>query len=275
LRAEVRSKLKPFLRTVSVAARAALLLDYDGTLAPFHIRRNQAFPYPGVASVLREIVRNGRTRVVVISGRDASELPLLLNIDPRPEIWGVYGLQRLRVDGTMEALRTKESSLTALSDARRWLDYRQLLDVAEFKPGGIAVHWRGLGDLAVEDLRARVLLGWRLIAARGGLSLLEFDGGIEILAPEANKGNAVRTLLQEIGPGTPVAYLGDDSPDEAAFRAIEERGIGVLVRRERRQTSARFWLRPPDDIVDFLKLWLSSCTRDTAWKGNAAQAVAG
>jgi len=54
-----------------------------------------------------------------------------------------------------------------------------------------------------EDLRARVLLGWRRIAEYSGLDLLDFDGGIEIRASEADKGDAVRTFLSEISPATP------------------------------------------------------------------------
>jgi len=275
LRSEVRSGLEPFLQTISAARKVALLLDYDGTLAPFHIRRDQALPYPAVARVLQEIVRNGRTKVVVITGRDAHELLSLLDIHPRPEIWGVHGLQRLRPDGAAEVSNLNERTRKGLSEAEGWLNYQQLLHTAEFKPGGIAVHWRGLGDALAKQLRSRVLLGWRLIAERSGLSLLEFDGGIEILAPEANKGEAVRTLLLEIGPDTPVAYLGDDTADEAAFRAIGKRGVSVLVRPEERQTLAQFWLKPPDEVVEFLELWLRSCAEGTPAERGAAKAVNG
>src|ERR1022692_4886557 len=59
LRPEVQSALEPFLRTVARASESALLLDYDGTLAPFHTQRDQAFPYPGVALLLQEIMRDG------------------------------------------------------------------------------------------------------------------------------------------------------------------------------------------------------------------------
>jgi trehalose 6-phosphate phosphatase len=275
LKAGMQSQLEPFFRAVSLAEQSALLLDYDGTLAPFHIERNRAFPYPGVASLLEAIMRRGRTRVIVISGRDANELPPLLNIEPRPEIWGVYGLQRLRVDGTMETLRPDKSSLKALVQAQEWLEYQQLLGAAEFKPGGIAVHWRGFDSLAVEDIRSRVLLGWRSIAEHEPLNLLEFDGGIEILSPGANKGNSVRTILREIEGDAPVAYLGDDSADEPAFRALGDRGISILVRSEPRPTAARFWLRPPQEVVDFLNLWLRSCAGKSASGGRAAKAVIG
>jgi trehalose 6-phosphate phosphatase len=256
---EVRAQLVPFFRTLAQSSESALLLDYDGTLAPFQTQRDQAFPYPGVGLLLQEIVRDGFTRVVVISGREVTDLLPLLNIHPRPEIWGIHGLQRLRSDGTTEMPHLDDRTLHGLSDAERWLSYKHLRHRAEFKPGGIAVHWRGLPPLDAADLRARVLLGWRPIVAEHGLDLLDFDGGIEIRARKANKGDAARDFLDEINPNTPVAYLGDDTTDEHAFHAIGDRGITVLVRPERRESSAQFWLRPPDELIDFLQLWLKSC----------------
>jgi trehalose 6-phosphate phosphatase len=210
LRPEVQSQFEPFFRSVSLAPESALLLDYDGTLAPFRTQRNQAFPYPGIALLLQEIVRDAGSRVVVISGREVTDLLPLLNIHPRPEIWGVHGLQRLRTDGTTEMPHLDDRTLHGLSDAERWLSYKHLRHRAEFKPGGIAVHWRGLPPLDAADLRARVLLGWRPIVAENGLDLLDFDGGIEVRARKANKGDAVRDFIDEVGPYIPIAYLGDD-----------------------------------------------------------------
>ena len=275
MRPEVQAQLMPFLQTVARASKAALLLDYDGTLAPFHAKRDQAYPYPGVALMLQEIVRNGRTRVVVISGRDAAEVLPLLNIDPRPEVWGIHGLQRRKTDGTMEMPLIEERTRHALSDADRWLGYQQLRHTAEFKTGSIAVHWRGLSESSAEDLRARVLLGWRPIADHGGLGLLEFDGGVEIRASEADKGDAVRIFLSEISPDAPAAYLGDDSTDESAFRAMQGRGISVLVRARWRQTAAQLWLKPPGELLAFLGLWLKACIESGAFDGGAAATVNG
>jgi trehalose 6-phosphate phosphatase len=280
LRPELQSQLSPFLQSVAQASHAVLLLDYDGTLAPFHIRRDQAYPYPGVALLLQEIVRNARTRVIVITGRDAEDILPLLNVHPRPEVWGVHGLQRLNTDGSMKMPQLDERTLNGLSDADRWLGYQQLRHTAEFKAGSIAVHWRGLSANDAEDLRARALLGWRPIAEHNGLNLLEFDGGIEIRAFEADKGDAVRAFLDEISPNTPVAYLGDDNTDEAAFRAMQERveqgsGISVLVRPIWRETAAQFWLQPPDELLDFLGLWWKTCAEHQAMDGGAAAAVNG
>jgi len=269
----VQSQLTPFLQTVAQASHAVLLLDYDGTLAPFHAQRDQAYPYPGVALLLQEIVRNGRTRVVIVSGRDAPDVLPFLNIHPHPEVWGVHGLQRLETDGSMEMPHLDERTLDGLSDAERWLGYQKLRHIVEFKTGSIAVHWRGLSESDAESVRARVLLGWRPIAEYSGLDLLEFDGGVEVRAPEADKGDAVRDVLREIRPGTPVAYLGDDNTDESAFQAMQGRGISVLVRPIWRQTAALFWLQPPDELLDFLGLWLKACVERGASNGGVAAAV--
>ena len=271
----MQAQLVPFLRTVARAPQAVLLLDYDGTLAPFRTRRDEAHPYPGVSSILQEIIRNGHTRVVVISGRDAMDVVPLLGVEPHPEVWGIHGLQRLKIDGTVDMPELDQQTLDGLSDASRWLDYQQLRHAAEFKTGSIAIHWRGLSESDTEDLRCRVLLGWRSIAKHSGLDLLDFDGGVEIRPREAYKGDAVRVVLGEISSQSPAAYLGDDTTDESAFRAIEGRGLAILVRPRWRQTAAKLWLKPPHELLDFLKLWLEMRAQRSSFQGDAAAAVRG
>jgi trehalose 6-phosphate phosphatase len=274
LRLQVQSQFAPFLQAVSQASQSVLMLDYDGTLAPFQVNRDQAYPYPGVTFMIREIMNTARTRVIIVTGRDANEVRQLLNIYPHPEIWGVHGLQRLRVDGSIEMVRLDERTLDGLSDADGWLSYLQLRYVAEFKAGSIAIHWRGLQEIEEEDLRARVLLGWRPIAEHSGLDLLQFDGGVEIRAREANKGDAVRTFLSEVSPDAPAAYLGDDAADESAFLAINGRGLSVLVRPESRQTAAQFWIKPPEELLDFLGCWLKTCVESDTSSSDSGAAAA-
>jgi trehalose-phosphatase len=150
-------------------------------------------------------------------------------------------------------------TVQALARAEGWLEYQQLSAKAEFKTGSIAMHWRGLSEGKVAEVRDRVLLGWRGIAADAGLQLLEFDGGVEIRPALRDKGDAVRTVLAEMSSHTPVACLGDDSTDEPAFRAINGRGLSILVRQEWRDTAAQTWLRPPDELLEFLNQWLKVC----------------
>jgi trehalose-phosphatase len=193
---------------------------------------------------------------VLITGREADDVLPLLNVYPPPEVCGLHGLQRMKPNGASEMACLDERVVQALIDADRWLVEQQLRDAAEFKPGSIAVHWRGRREDDAREIRRRVLRGWKLIAERSGADLLEFDGGIEIRTPDPDKGDAVRTILSEMDPQAPAAYLGDDLMDERGFAALDMRGLSVLVRPELRPTSADLWLRPPDELLQFLRLWL-------------------
>ena len=248
-----------FMNAVAQSPISALLLDYDGTLAPFCLNRQQALPYPGVTALLQEIIANGRTRVVIITGRSAHEVIPLLAVHPSPEIWGCHGLERLRPDGTCETPHVEEPVRHALAEADRWLRYQGLHNRAEFKTGAVAIHWRGLDEATAAEIRGQVLLGWFPIAQSTPMELLEFDGGIEMRMPGRDKGDAVRTILDEIGPEVPVAYLGDDVTDEQAFLALDTLGLSVLVRPEWRETAAALWIRPPEGLRDFLTRWLQAC----------------
>lgn len=268
-----KPQIEELLRAVARAPRSLLMLDYDGTLAPFRKNPQQAFPYPGITEVLQQIVRFSKTRLVIISGRDAKDIIPLLGIEPHPEIWGLHGLQRLKTDGSAELSLLDEATVEALATADNWLLYQRLQHTAEYKTGSIAVHWRDLGKCEVEAIRGHVLLGWMAIAKQTGLALLEFDGGVEIRAPKANKGAAVRTIMSEMDPGTPTAYLGDDTTDEHAFQAANSRGLSVLVRSRPRTTSAQLWLTPPDEVVDFLTRWLKACQERDAFNKEMTKAV--
>lgn len=266
---ETRGQIDKFLATLAGAPRRLLMLDYDGTLAPFARKRGDAYPYPGVVPVLEEIVKRGRTRLVIVSGRDIDDLSSHLGIEPLPELFGTYGRQRRRPVGKVENAPLEQRHLEALSNADRWLEYQQLREMKEVKTGSIAVHWRGLKEPQAEEIRARVRLGWVPIAEQGGLQLFDFDGGVEICAPGPDKGDVVRMLLAEEGRGVASAYLGDDSSDEPAFRAIRDGGLSVLVRPTRRQTAAQLWLHPPEELVEFLKAWASVCCEDRGTRAAA------
>jgi trehalose-phosphatase len=244
----------PFLEQLRSAPARVLLLDYDGTLAPFCADRNRAFPYPEVPPLILRIMRSG-TRVVLISGRPVGEIIQLSGIRPQPEVWGSHGLERLKADGQYEV-----SSVPVHKDyllaAEAMLRDAGLENQIEVKPGGVAVHWRGLDPAKAEKLAREVPRLWKPLLERAPLRLLEFDGGLEIRVAGPGKGDAVRAILKESGPGAVVAYLGDDQTDEDAFHALKGNGLTALVRPQSRPTAADIWLQPPHELLQFLEEWL-------------------
>jgi trehalose-phosphatase len=235
-----------------------LLLDYDGTLAPFTPDRSRAFPYREIPPLVSKIIDAG-TRVVLVSGRPATELAFLCQIHPHPEIWGSHGAERLLPDGSYRTAPLSSEHQNALRSLARALEESGLSSRAEIKPGGLAVHWRGLGPDQREPIEAEVGARFGRAVKEHGLELVPFNGGLELRAPGRNKGDAVSAILAEAGQGVAAAYLGDDHTDENAFRAIKGRGLAILVGPEPRPTMADTWLRPPDEVARFLSDWLRAC----------------
>jgi len=249
-------ELPSFFEHLREAEQRALILDYDGTLAPFHIRPEKAFPYPGVRDILDAICRSLSTRVVVVSGRYTEDLIPLLGLSQLPEIWGSHGLERLKTDGTYEVAALDNESLRGLEIAKEWIQKSNTAGRCEQKPGCLALHWRGMEKEKKKQTEKRVNSQWSSIAQEFGLQLKEFDGGLELRAPGRNKGDAVKTVLDDMAENTVAAYLGDDVTDEDAFRAMKGKGICILVRKEFRPTAAELWLRPPEELLRFLSDWL-------------------
>ena len=236
------------------APSSALLLDYDGTLAPFRERRMEAIPYPGVRERLRALVDRGR-RVVVVSGRPVAEVLALLAPERPLEIWGAHGVERQVPGAEIRVLGPPPEVARGLDRLEEDLRSRGLGDRIERKAAGIAVHVRGLPP----EEAARVLAEAREALGRTAPEACpahEFDGGLEIRWRGRSKGDAVRTILQEVPGGTVTAYLGDDRTDEDAFEALGAGGWSILVRETWRPTRARAWIRPPDELLDFLDRWL-------------------
>jgi trehalose-phosphatase len=70
-----------------------------------------------------------------------------------------------------------------------------------------------------------------------------------------DKGKAVLWLLEALGLDRPdilPIYVGDDTTDEDAFRALEERGLGIVVAETPRPTCARYSLLDTDEVRELL-----------------------
>jgi trehalose 6-phosphate phosphatase len=248
--------LAPFFRRLGTATRRGLLLDFDGTIAPFAAERSLAAPYPGIRSRLRALVYAPRpTRVAIVSGRGLADLRARAAIEAPIELWGSHGLERLTADGREISAPRPESVRGLVEEIGAAFAEKGLAEVLERKPFGVAVHRRGNPAELFERARRELLDRFAPRAEEAGLQRLAFDGGVELRMIGSDKGIAVRAMLAELGEDSAVAYLGDDLTDEDAFAALDGRGLTVLVRETPRPTRARAWIRPPDELFRFLEDW--------------------
>src|SRR5688572_18703142 len=150
-----------FMARVAAARERVLMLDYDGTLAPFCLRPRDAKPHPGVGALLAQL-RDAGTRIVIVSGRSLADLDWVASGLPHDEAWGCHGWQR-RIGRHMveipapplEALDAMHAASLAAAPLTR-LGAR-----LECKPAGVALHWRGLGTATTAALRTELSLAWQ------------------------------------------------------------------------------------------------------------------
>jgi trehalose 6-phosphate phosphatase len=209
-------------------ARAAVLLDVDGTLAPIVARPELAEVPEETRAELRRLV--GRYALVAcVSGRTGADAYRLVGVNGIAYV-GVHGLE---LAPEAEAWRAPLRPFAALEWP--WIEDKGLT---------VAFHWRETPDEAV----ARAQLEGIAERARG--SGLEARWGrkvLELRPPvDADKGTAVRTLLSDHGLRRAL-YAGDDTTDLDAFRGLD--GCEVAVRVAVVSAESPPGLREAADIV--------------------------
>jgi trehalose 6-phosphate phosphatase len=221
-------------------ARAAIVLDVDGTIAPIVERPEDA----GVPEATREVLRGlvGRYGLVAaVTGRA-----------------GVVGRNLVGVEG-IDVVGNHGLELDA--DAREWRgrlhEFSRSVDwPVEDKGLSLSFHYR----TAEDPDRARAEL--EQVAERARRQGLKARFGrmvLELVPPiEANKGTAVRTLLARAGLARAL-FAGDDTTDLDAFDALDELELGVKVAIDSAEAPPALLERAdivvagPDGLVDVLR----------------------
>jgi trehalose 6-phosphate phosphatase len=230
-------------RRLRRARHVMLFLDFDGTLVPLRIRPADVWLDPAVRRRVERLARHPRLTVCLISGRRLADLRRRARL---------AGVRYLGLHGWEREGRAQRAAPEFLVRLKRVVG--KLLGPLpgirmEDKGFGFVVHYRGARAAAVR--RARVLLGECLRPCQGQFRLLKGKKVWEILPVEvAGKGAAAREVLAELDRSPLPIYVGDDTTDEAAFEALRA-GITIRV-GPARQTRARYRLRSPQEVWDFL-----------------------
>ncbi len=213
---------------VEEPARAGLILDFDGVLAPIVADPQTSVLPDQVGSTLARLVSLLKL-VAIISGRPVEFLASHVQV-PGVRLLGSYGMEQIQPDGT----RSVDER------AAPWVDKvavatQTLLAAVGGSPGvrveqksvSVAVHWRQAPDREVAAEAVRRIIGE--VAAATGLRV-EPGKLVEELRPPiaVDKGSAVAALLASLGTGA-IAYAGDDVGDLPALRAVKAAGGYALV----------------------------------------------
>jgi trehalose 6-phosphate phosphatase len=191
-------------------AKAAILLDVDGTLAPIVARPELASVPEETRAELGRLV--GRYALVAcISGRTGEDAARVVGVDGAVYV-GVHGLE-------------------LAPEAKRWRgplrEFAESVDwPVEDKGLAVVFHYRQAED---EEAAVAVL---RRVADRATALGLQAQFGRKVLEVRppvaADKGTAVQTLLEQRGLRRAL-YAGDDTTDLDAFRGLDDLDVAVRI----------------------------------------------
>ncbi len=228
-------------------ARAAILLDIDGTLAPIVENAAEAHVPEATRHLLIQIARKYKV-VACVSGRRASEARAMVAIGAISYL-GSHGAELLRAGWTESVLDP------SLDDwARRIHEFGREADTPDLrrrrvrledKGAIVAFHWRGAPDeeaarAAIDTLAAKAEAAG--LRTHWGRKVLEVRPPVRI-----DKGAGITSFLSEQDIDVAM-YVGDDTTDVDAFRAL-----GQLAGDGRISRAVRVGVRSdegPSEITD-------------------------
>jgi trehalose 6-phosphate phosphatase len=219
------AELGPLARLREEPARAAILTDVDGTLAPIVPRPDEAAVPARATELLSELSERYRL-VGCVSGRRAEEAQRLVGVEGIAYA-GNHGLELLlpgedglRFDPSLEGREGDAAGFVAELGAGALVEAGLRL---EDKGPIQALHWRGAEDDRAAEAHAREI---GAAAGRAGLELRWGRKVLELRPPGGGgKDAAVAALLATNGV-TAATYAGDDRTDLDAFRRLRELGRG-------------------------------------------------
>lgn len=234
--------------------RIAVFLDYDGTLTPIVRRPDLATLTDDMRATLRRLAAVWPT--TIISGRDREDVAARVGLDGL-NYAGSHGFDIAgpEADGVrLEVARDVAPAIAAAADELRRRTEGIPGVIVEHKKYAASVHYRQVDPDRVPEVERIVdeTLARRPELKKGtGKKVFELRPAIDW-----NKGRALLWLLDELGldrPDVVPLYIGDDVTDEDAFRAIEDRGIGIITAEIPRPTAARYALQDVHEVRELLE----------------------
>jgi trehalose-phosphatase len=240
-----------------------IMLDVDGTLAPITSRPEEATVPPETRRVIAALAALDPVRVVLVSGRAAAQARRMVSV---ANVWAIgnHGFEVVTPEGEElvdPALAPVRPAIAQASHQLARLVAPVPGVILEDKGWTLSVHYRLADPLVIPRLIESV----KHVASQLGLRVTMGKMVIEVRPPApplVDKGTAVLQLDNRLGglrDGGSSVFIGDDTTDEDAFRALRARSaraVTVRVRHdEETQTSAEFAVRDTAEVRVFLE-WL-------------------
>jgi trehalose 6-phosphate synthase/phosphatase len=248
LDSQIKAKM---VEEYAAARHRLILLDYDGTLAPFASRPELAVPGPDLLQCLRNLAFPSRNRVVILSGRDRHTLTKWL---------GSLNIMLVAEHGGwMRDEETKEWKPTLAGDQGSWKQQiRPTLNLyvkripgsfVEEKDFSLVWHYRKADPESAWFAGKQLLDTLARLGADLGIRVLAGNKAIEVRTMSTNKGMFYNQYLASREEKFTLA-AGDDWTDEDLFAVLPSSAYSIKVGME--ASKARFNVTSTREIRSLL-----------------------
>lgn len=244
-----RKQLNQIKKQYDDAKSRLLILDYDGTLAPFVKNPEDAKPSQELLQLIKEISSDKKNKVVINSGRDHDTLDKWfsgLNLDFAAEHGAFYKENGKWHYNISEEIEWDQEIMDIINHTIDKTPRSSL----EIKKTALVWHYRNV-DIWLAELREKQLIN-ALIGpcSRQNLQIVPGNKIVEIKPPQFNKGSEVSRLMDKKDYDFVLA-IGDDTTDEDMFYALPNYGISIKVGNF--SVAAKYRIPLQSSVMSFLK----------------------
>jgi trehalose-phosphatase len=220
-----------------------LFLDYDGTLSPLNVRREQSRIPPHLEALLNVIGKH--TMIAIITTKD---MPFIVQRTPFAGAWGAIAGLELRVGNRAFLSNGIDEKLQYIDQAmeytRQHIRSGALIEEKRSSTGrplAFCVDWR----LVKDPKEARLFSAQILSFCRDlPVEVIEYQRKpyFDVFPCAIDKGRTLKNLKEALNVSGTVLYMGDSVTDNPALQAADI-GIGVSSGKEPLDLDCRYWIK--------------------------------
>jgi trehalose 6-phosphate synthase/phosphatase len=240
------------------AAKRCILLDYDGTLAPYQKVPSLALPSDDLLQLLKELSSDPANDLIIISGRDAQTLDNWLGHLPLTLVAEHGAYVKYKNEEWREYITVPNEWKDQIRPIMQLFVDRCAGSFIEEKNSTLAWHYRNtqqeLGFSRSRELRNSLLQ----LITNTPLQVIDGNKVLEVRMIGVDKGATAMNLINYLNPDF-ILCIGDDTTDEDMFRSLREKGYTIKIGRG--NTAAQYTIMSQREVYPFLSLFLQPVTK--------------
>ncbi len=235
------------------AGKRCILLDYDGTLAPYQKIPSMATPSDELIQLLKQLTSDPSNEIVIISGRDSETLDKWLGHLPLTLVAEHGALLKYKNEDWKEQISITQEWKEQIRPLMQLYVDRCAGSFIEEKKSTLVWHYRNTYP-ELGFARSRELLN-SLVQLVTNTSLQVIDGNkvLEVRMVGVDKGATAMTILSNLNPDF-ILCIGDDTTDEDMFRLLRDSGYTIKIGRG--NTAAQYTILSQREVFPFLRRFL-------------------